>query len=72
MSSVDKALKAFEGTVIFVSHDRWFVSQLATRVLEITPEGVDLFNGTYDESLQRGITDHLDRDAVAKRGRPRP
>ncbi|RYZ63626.1 MAG: ATP-binding cassette domain-containing protein, partial [Proteobacteria bacterium] len=46
-------LKAFEGTVIFVSHDRHFVSELATRIVEITPEGVRDMPGTYAEYLQQ-------------------
>jgi ATPase subunit of ABC transporter with duplicated ATPase domains len=57
-------LKAFEGTVVFVSHDRWFVSELATRILEVTPEGPRDFPGTYAEYLERCGDDHLDADAV--------
>jgi ATPase subunit of ABC transporter with duplicated ATPase domains len=57
-------LKAFEGTVLFVSHDRWFVSQLATRILEVTPDGPRDFPGTYAEYLERCGDDHLDADAV--------
>jgi ATPase subunit of ABC transporter with duplicated ATPase domains len=70
-----EGLKAFEGTVLFVSHDRWFVSELATRILEITPEGPRDFAGTYTEYLERCGDDHLDADAVvlkAKDQRPRP
>ena len=63
------ALKAFEGTVIFVSHDRWFVRELATRVVELTPEGPRDFPGTYAEYLERLGDDHLDADAVALRAR---
>jgi ATPase subunit of ABC transporter with duplicated ATPase domains len=59
-----EGLKAFEGTVLFVSHDRWFVSALATRVLEVTPDGLRDFPGTYSEYLQRCGDDHLDADAV--------
>ena len=59
-----EGLKAFEGTVLFVSHDRWFVSQLATRILEVTPEGPRDFPGTYAEYLERCGDDHLDADAV--------
>ncbi|HEX3343062.1 MAG TPA: ATP-binding cassette domain-containing protein, partial [Polyangiaceae bacterium] len=59
-----EGLKAFEGTVLFVSHDRWFVSELATRVLEVTPEGPRDFPGTYPEYLERCGDDHLDADAV--------
>jgi ATPase subunit of ABC transporter with duplicated ATPase domains len=57
-------LKAFEGTLVFVSHDRWFVSELATRILELTPEGPREFPGTYAEYLERCGDDHLDADAV--------
>jgi ATPase subunit of ABC transporter with duplicated ATPase domains len=58
------ALSAYEGTVVFVSHDRWFVSEVATRVLEVTREGPRDFPGTYQEYLERCGDDHLDADAV--------
>jgi len=58
------ALEAFDGTVIFVSHDRWFVSQLATRILELTPTEPRDFPGTYDEYLARCGDDHLDAESV--------
>jgi ATPase subunit of ABC transporter with duplicated ATPase domains len=58
------ALRTFEGTVIFVSHDRWFVSRLATRILELTPDGPRDFPGTYDEYLDRCGDDHLDAETV--------
>jgi ATPase subunit of ABC transporter with duplicated ATPase domains len=60
-----EALKAFEeGTLVFVSHDRAFVSALATRILEVTPQGFRDFPGTYDEYLERCGDDHLDADTV--------
>ena len=62
-----QALEAYEGTLIFVSHDRWFVSRLANRILEITPGGIRDFRGTYDEYLERCGDDHLDTaQAVAR------
>jgi ATPase subunit of ABC transporter with duplicated ATPase domains len=64
-----EALKTYEGTVMFVSHDRWFVSALATRVVEITPEGPRDFPGTYAEYLAKLGDDHLDSEAVAARAR---
>ena len=64
-----EGLKAYTGTVIFVSHDRFFVSELATRVVELTPEGPRDFLGTYAEYLQRCGDDHLDGEAVASRAR---
>ena len=42
-------LERFEGTLILVSHDRWFVSRLATRVVEIKPDEVTDYPGTYEE-----------------------
>ncbi len=65
-----EGLKAYEGTIIFVSHDRWFVDAVATRILEITPEGVDNFPGTYAELIaKKGGSDHLDAEEVAERAR---
>jgi ATPase subunit of ABC transporter with duplicated ATPase domains len=61
-----EGLKAYDGTLIFVSHDRWFVSQLANRVLEISPRGLQDFAGTYDEYLERLGDDHLDAEAVLR------
>lgn len=63
------AVNAYEGTVIFVSHDRWFVNELATRIVEITPAGVQDFNGRYDEYLARAGEDHLDAKEVVARAR---
>ena len=67
--ALSKALAAYEGTVLFVSHDRWFVSQLATRILEVTPDGPRDFPGTYAEYLERCGDDHLDADAVVLRAK---
>jgi ATPase subunit of ABC transporter with duplicated ATPase domains len=44
-----KALGDFEGTLLFVSHDRRFLSQLSNRVLEINPDGPVLYGGGYTE-----------------------
>ncbi len=43
------ALRDYEGTLIFVSHDRQFLSALATRVLELTPGAHRVYGGSYDE-----------------------
>jgi ATPase subunit of ABC transporter with duplicated ATPase domains len=44
-----KALVDFEGTMLFVSHDRSFLRALSNRVLELTPEGVHTYGGGYSE-----------------------
>ena len=64
-----EALKQFPGTLIFVSHDRWFVGQLATRILEITPSGLRDYPGTYDEYVHDSGDDHLDADTVVLKAR---
>ncbi|MBS1187440.1 MAG: ybiT [Burkholderiaceae bacterium] len=51
IESLNIALEKYAGTLIFVSHDREFVSSLATRILEVKPEGIVDFRGSYDEYL---------------------
>jgi ATPase subunit of ABC transporter with duplicated ATPase domains len=48
-----KALSDFEGTMLFVSHDRHFLAELSNRVLEVTPEGVHQYGGGYTEYVER-------------------
>ncbi|HTA42858.1 MAG TPA: ABC-F family ATP-binding cassette domain-containing protein [Bryobacteraceae bacterium] len=47
------ALQAFSGTVVFVSHDRYFIDKLATRVFEVADGGVHVFPGNYEDYLWR-------------------
>src|SRR3954469_21416668 len=47
------ALKNFNGTVIFVSHDRYFIDNLATKVFEVIEGRVDVFPGNYEEFMWR-------------------
>jgi len=51
IESLNSALENYPGTLLFVSHDREFVSSLATRIIELTPQGVVNFNGSYEEYL---------------------
>ncbi len=60
------ALVKFEGTVIFVSHNRYLVNRLATRVLELKSDGFDLYPGTYAEYLEHLGCDHLSGDDPTK------
>jgi len=52
IEALNLALEYYEGTLIFVSHDREFVSSLATRIVEIKDNRLNDFQGTYDEYLQ--------------------
>jgi ATPase subunit of ABC transporter with duplicated ATPase domains len=69
IEALAEALLKYEGTVLFVSHDRWFVAKVASRVLEVTPSGPNDFPGTYDEYLERCGDDHLDADSVARKAK---
>jgi ATPase subunit of ABC transporter with duplicated ATPase domains len=52
IEALNLALENYPGTLIFVSHDRDFVSSLATRIIELTPDGIIDFTGNYDDYLQ--------------------
>src|SRR6266568_5498479 len=47
------ALDAFSGTVVFVSHDRYFIDRLATRVLEVEGGAITTYEGNYEDYLRR-------------------
>jgi len=51
IESLNAALAKYKGTLIFVSHDREFVSSLATRIIEMTAGGVEIFAGNYEDYL---------------------
>ena len=51
IESLNTALENYPGTLFFVSHDREFVASLATRIIELTPNGVVNFSGSYDDYL---------------------
>jgi ATPase subunit of ABC transporter with duplicated ATPase domains len=64
------ALASYDGTLLFVSHDRWFVSELATRIVELKPSGPpEDFPGNYGDYLAKCGDDHLDADAVVAKAR---
>jgi len=60
-----RALAGYEGTMLFVSHDRRFLGALSNRVLELTPEGVQPYGGGYVEYVAR-----TGREAPGLRGAP--
>ncbi|HIB53901.1 MAG TPA: ABC-F family ATP-binding cassette domain-containing protein [Nitrospirales bacterium] len=72
VEALTQALKAYPGTIVFVSHDRGFVQRVATKILEVRDGRVQLYPGTYDEyvwSLQKGAFSEAGRstdDAAAK------
>jgi ATPase subunit of ABC transporter with duplicated ATPase domains len=65
IEALNLALDNYPGTLFFVSHDREFISSLATRIIEITADGVIDFKGSYDEYLRsQGIEEFARQRAV--------
>ncbi len=52
IESLNLALEQYPGTLIFVSHDREFVSSLATRIIDMKPDGIVDFSGSYEDYLR--------------------
>lgn len=61
MEELLDSLNRYEGTVILVSHNRYFVSTFADRVIEIQSEGIANYLGTYEEYIEKRDLDLLDR-----------
>ena len=57
IEALNLALENYPGTLIFVSHDRDFVSSLATRIIDMTPNGIVDFRGTYEEYLREQLSE---------------
>jgi len=65
IEALNLALENYPGTLFFISHDREFISSLATRIIDITADGVINFHGSYDEYLRsQGIEQPLLQRAV--------
>jgi ATPase subunit of ABC transporter with duplicated ATPase domains len=63
IEALNLALENYPGTLIFVSHDRDFVSTLATRIIDMTPNGIIDFRGDYDEYLRMQLAEEKTRVA---------
>ena len=51
--ALEKALSEFTGTLLFVSHDRYFLNSIPTKIVEMTPEGLQIYEGNYDDYLEQ-------------------
>ncbi len=65
IESLNLALENYPGTLFFVSHDREFISSLATRIIEISPGGVNDFRGGYEEYLRSQGIEEMSRQRAA-------
>lgn len=50
---LESALMDYEGTLLFISHDRYFLNKMAERIVELTPQGTNHFLGNYDEMIEK-------------------
>ncbi|AIQ11599.1 ABC-F family ATP-binding cassette domain-containing protein [Paenibacillus durus] len=62
---LESALIDFEGTLLFISHDRYFLNKMAERVLELHPDGIDQYLGNYDDYIaKKGELEDLASEAA--------
>ncbi len=59
---LEMALSAYEGTLFFISHDRYFINALADRIIEFTPSGIREFLGNYDDYQYALTTEREERE----------
>lgn len=52
---LNRALKDYEGTIIFVSHDRYLLNNVATKLIEVLPENINIYEGNYEYYLNNKI-----------------
>lgn len=50
--ALEKALSGYDGTLFVISHDRYFIQKLATRIVELTPDGMQSYGGNYEYYLE--------------------
>ncbi|MCQ6562683.1 ABC-F family ATP-binding cassette domain-containing protein [Paenibacillus mendelii] len=50
---LESALLEYDGTLLFISHDRYFLNKMAERIVELTPDGTHHFLGNYDEMIEK-------------------
>jgi len=69
IESLVEGLDSYTGTLILVSHDRWFIDQLATRIVDIEPSGITDYAGTYADYVAKTGTDRLDAAQASRRAK---
>lgn len=62
--SLENILKVYKGTLIFVSHDRYFVNKIADSILEFERDNVTYFNGSYEEYMEYKQKEEAKKDEI--------
>lgn len=67
--ALEEALKEYDGTLIFISHDRRFIKNIADNIMTIEGNSISMFNGSYDEYIEskNSIKEKIDEDLQSKR-----
>ena len=65
---LENTLMSYQGTMLIVSHDRYFINKLATRIIELTPEGCNNFLGNYDDYSEHR---YVAQDEVKEKEKPK-
>lgn len=60
---LEDAINDYEGTVFYVSHDRYFINQTATRILDLSPEGIVNYKGNYTYYLEQKEAGNIEADS---------
>ena len=68
---LEAALDDFDGTLLTVSHDRYFINKVANRVIEMTPGGTREYLGNYDDYLEKKRLEEAGQDEEARAGMTR-
>lgn len=63
---LENALNCYEGTVVYISHDRYFMNKTAEKILELTPDGVVQYAGNYDYYLEKKAEQARNEEERAK------
>lgn len=69
---LESSLLEYEGTLIFISHDRYFLNKIAERMMELSPQGVEYFLGNYDDYVEKKrelVEDLAEKNRIAAMGK---
>ena len=68
---LENTLLDYSGTMLIVSHDRYFINKLSTRILELKPDGVKEYIGDYDRYMEKQAEQIPDKTSVEAAEKPR-
>ena len=64
--TLEKAMSEYKGNILFVSHDRYFISSIANGILELKSNKLNLYEGTYEDYKNKDVVKVEEKPVVAK------